>query len=463
MFKVFYPYEYVESVFSIDYEKLYRRGFRGLMFDIDNTLVPHGADSTKKVDELFCTLHAIGFKTLLLSNNEEKRIQRFLKNIDSLYISDAGKPKTDGYLKGIEMLGLKKEEVVFIGDQIFTDIYGANKSGIASILVKFIGYYVETKIGIRRNIEKVILKFYRLNKSCRNRLGNVEKKEMLQPMAQKRKRLFCEINPFFYELAVRKEILRRHIKNLLSHEKFSKTICKEELPNVVSSHSSNLIKRGKGIDLRLQKGKAKNIKLACDKINGMIIRPGEVFSFWKTVGKTSKRKGYKEGRVISGNKIKPGFGGGLCNLANTLHLLILHSPLEVVEFHNHSDALAPDEGKRVPFSSGTSVAYNSVDYRFKNTTEQNVQLLAWCENGKLCAQLRSESPYPWRYEIVEEDHRFEKEGNKYYRKSKIYRKVIEKATDKTLKKELILDNHSEVMYDYSLIPKDQIKETKTQG
>lgn len=77
----------------------------------------------------------------------------------------------------------------------------------------------------------------------------------------------------------------------------------------------------------------------------------------------------------------PGLGGGLCNLGNTIHLLVLHSPLTVTEFHSHSDALAPDHGKRVPFSSGTSVSYNYIDYRFKNNTDQNVQLLLGVKTG----------------------------------------------------------------------------------
>lgn len=175
MFKAFYPYEYVESVFAIDYEKLFKKGYKAVIFDIDNTLVPHGKDSTAEVDELFKQIHGIGLKTLLLSNNDEERITRFLKNIDSLYICDAEKPKTENYLKAVKLLGVKKEEVVFIGDQIFTDIYGANKSGIDNILVEFIGAKVETKIGIRRNLEKIILKFYRMNKSCQQRIGDIHK------------------------------------------------------------------------------------------------------------------------------------------------------------------------------------------------------------------------------------------------------------------------------------------------
>lgn len=276
-------------------------------------------------------------------------------------------------------------------------------------------------------------------------------------MLWKKDKLFCEIHPVCYEISLKKEILKRHLKNLSGKEKFARTIKKEKLPNVISSHSSNLIKKGKGIDPVLQENKAVNIALACSKINGVILHPGEVFSFWRLVGKTTKRRGYRDGRVIVQNKLKPGIGGGLCNLGNTIHLLVLHSPLKVTEFHSHSDALAPDEGKRVPFSAGTSVSYNNIDYRFQNNTDQDIQLLVWCEDGKLYGELRSERAFPWRYELAEEDHHFKKEGNKYYRISKIYKKTIDRSSGELLDKKLVLDNHSEVMYDYDLIPAEQIR------
>lgn len=270
-------------------------------------------------------------------------------------------------------------------------------------------------------------------------------------------KLFCEINPVCYAISLQKEICKRHVEDLLRNEKFAKTKQEEKLPNLVSSYSSHLIKRGKGIDLRLQENKAINIRLASRKINTIVIYPGEVFSFCKTVGNMTKRKGYKEGRIIDKSGIKPGIGGGLCNLGNTIHQLILHSPLEVVEFHSHSDALAPDEGERIPFSSGTSISYNNVDYRFRNNTDQAVQLLVWCEGEESYGELRSEREFPWCYELVEENHHFRKEGDKYYRVSKIYRNIIDRATKEILDKELVLDNHSEVMYDYALIPQEQIR------
>jgi vancomycin resistance protein VanW len=265
------------------------------------------------------------------------------------------------------------------------------------------------------------------------------------------------MNPLFYKISTKKEILKRHIQDLFSGDSFPKDRRRTSLPNLVSSHTTHLIKRGPGINPKHQHNKADNIALASSKLQGLLIRPGEVFSFWKAIGKITKGRGYKEGRIINRKKLTSGIGGGLCNLANSLHNLILRSPMIVTEFHQHSDALAPDQGQRVPFTSGTSVSYNHVDYRFKNSSNQIVQLQAWREGETLRAELRSEKAFPWIYEIREEDHRFEKIQDKYFRLSKIYRLTLNRSTAETLAKDLILDNRSEVMYDYNLIPQDQIR------
>jgi len=455
MLKKYYAYEYVESVFSIDYNKLYQKGYKGIIFDLDNTLVGHGKPSTPEIDELFTKLHEIGFKTFILSDNGKNRIEEFLENIECPYIDNANKPNPANYLKALECMKLSKDEVVYVGDQIFTDILGANKAGIASILVKYIGYYDKQKIGIKRRIEKIILRIYKKTKKYQHRLGNIEIKGDIK-MEEKKKKLFCEKNQLFFKISVEKNIIQRNIKDLLSGEKFAKYKKEEKLPNLVTSYNSYLIK--KGTEIELQENKVVNVNIASSKINHIIIHPGEVFSYWKTIGTVNKRKGYKEGRVLCNNKLQPGMGGGLCNLANTINLVVLNSPLKITEFHTHSDALAPDYGKRVPLENGTCVGYNYIDYRFKNTTDQDIQLLVWVENRTLYAELRSEREFPWRYEIFEEDHHFQKEGENYYRVSKIYRNTIEKATDNVIEKELIWDNHSKVMYDYKLIPEELIKD-----
>lgn len=175
MLKAYYPGEYAAGVFDIDWQKVYGRGYRGVIFDIDNTLVPHGDDSTPEVDELFVEIHAAGLKTVLLSNNDSERIERFLKNIDSPYVPDADKPDPAGYLKAVELMGIDKNEALFIGDQTFTDIVGANKAGLDSVLVRYIGWGVEKKIGIKRRLEIIVLKAYSLRKSCKHRLGDIFK------------------------------------------------------------------------------------------------------------------------------------------------------------------------------------------------------------------------------------------------------------------------------------------------
>ena len=272
------------------------------------------------------------------------------------------------------------------------------------------------------------------------------------------RKLFCDISPTTYKISLKKEIALRHIKNFLSKEKFAKMRSKKELPNIVKSHSSVLIRKLVGVDLKLQENKVTNIMLACNKINGIIVHPGETFSYWSILGPVGKKQGYKKGLVISRNGMTSDYGGGLCQMANMIHWLVLNSPLEVTELHHHSDALFPDERRKVPFGTGTSVCYNNVDYRFKNNTDQDVQILVWCENGDLCGELRSEREFPCRYKLVEENHHFRKEGDTYFRISQVYRIVIDRLNNEELYKELILDNHSKVMYDYALIPKDQIRD-----
>lgn len=273
-----------------------------------------------------------------------------------------------------------------------------------------------------------------------------------------RRRLFCEISPFTYEISLRKEIIKRHIRNIFSKDKIAKRRLDKPFPFIVKSHGSVIVRRLLGVDIGLQENKVTNIELACKKINGTVIYPGETFSFWHIVGPTDKRHGYKEGLVISRHGLSSGYGGGLCQMANMIHWLILNSPLKVTELHHHSDALFPDERRRVPFGTGTSVCYNSLDYRFKNDTDKAVQILVWTKEGELMGELRSEAPFLYKYRLVEEDHHYRKEGEDYYRISKVFRNVIDKETGEVLKKELILDNHSKVMYDHAYIPEDEIRQ-----
>ena len=457
MLNLLFPNKYVDSVFSIDFEELFKKGFRGLVFDIDNTLVHHGDDSNEDVDLLFKKLHSIGFRTLLLSNNSEERVNRFLKNIDSLAIPNSGKPKRSAFKKAVSMLDLEKKEVICFGDQIFIDVLGANLSSLTNVLVKFITAPGETYFGKRREAEKIILKLFEKSKKAKRGIVPVSESSEKKKTASKKRKNFCDINPLFWKISTLKGIALRNVRDFSRGVRFAETKSDEKLPNVISHYESVLIKKGPGIDPRTQENKAVNVEIASSKINGIIIRPGETFSFWKLVGKITAKRGYLEGRVIKNGVLVTGVGGGLCNLANTVNNLILHSPLQITEFHKHSDALASDIGHRVPMANGTSVNYNYIDYRFVNNTDQDVQILLWCDEVNSIGELRSEKEIPFRFELSEEGHHFEKEGDEYFRVSKIFKDKIDKESGEVVERELIWNNHSRVMFDPSLIPEDQIQ------
>lgn len=157
----FYPKEWVDSTYEIDWEGWNSKGKRGVIFDIDNTLVPHGAPADERAMALFERLRGLGFQTLLLSNNKEPRVKSFAKQVKSPYIYKAKKPGVKNYNRAVQQMGLQKNEVLFVGDQLFTDVYGANRAGIYGILVKPINPKEEIQIVLKRYLEAVVLYFYK--------------------------------------------------------------------------------------------------------------------------------------------------------------------------------------------------------------------------------------------------------------------------------------------------------------
>jgi len=164
MLKTFYPDDYTASTYVIPFEELYKKGYRGLIFDIDNTLVPHGAPADERAISLFERLRKIGFDTCLISNNQESRVQPFADKVGSKYVFDAHKPSTKNYKKAMGLMKTSKENTLFVGDQLFTDVWGAKRTGMKSILVKPIHPKEEIQIVLKRYLEKIVLFFYKRSK-----------------------------------------------------------------------------------------------------------------------------------------------------------------------------------------------------------------------------------------------------------------------------------------------------------
>ena len=271
------------------------------------------------------------------------------------------------------------------------------------------------------------------------------------------RKLFCEISPFTYRLSVEKGILQRKLTDLVHRTPFARVRTKDALPVVVYRHNSLIRRRLGNVNMQLQENKAANLALAVAHIDGVVIRPGEVFSLWKMVGRTTKRKGYKEGLTIEKGTPSQGIGGGLCQLSNLIHWMVLHSDLTIVEHHHHGLDLFPDFGRQIPFGTGTSISYNYLDYRVQNKTANTYQLKLWVDGEYLRGELRASEPQSHTFHIHAENEFFSRENGIVYRNGQVFRDTVDAATGRCLDTTLIRTNHAKVMYD---CPPELIREEK---
>ena len=263
-----------------------------------------------------------------------------------------------------------------------------------------------------------------------------------------KRKLFCEISPLTYRLSMEKEILKRYLSDILHSTRFTKHVSQTSLPVLVYRHNSLIRRRLGNVDMLLQENKATNLALAVTHINGLLIRPGETFSVWKQVGRTTRRKGYKEGLTIAKGQPSKGIGGGLCQLSNLIHWLVLHSELTITEHHHHDGLdLFPDFGRQIPFGTGTSISYNYIDYRVKNETANTYQLLLWVDDEYLCGELRAQQQQPHTFHIHAENEFFSREDGIVYRNGQVFRDVIDRTSGRCLDSQLIRTNHARVMYE----------------
>jgi vancomycin resistance protein VanW len=262
------------------------------------------------------------------------------------------------------------------------------------------------------------------------------------------RKLFCELSPTAYHISRKKEILLRSLKNLASKDRVARQKSDVPLPALVYRHKSLIRRRLGGVDMRLQENKAKNLALAAPRLNGILLRPGETFSFWALVGPCSARKGYQEGLTLTRGHTGAGVGGGMCQMTNLLHWLTLHSPLTVTEHHHHDGVdLFPDFGRQVPFGCGTSIQYNSLDYRVTNRTAIPFQYLIWTDDTYLCGELRAGEALPQRYHIKETESRFARESDGIFRINTVVRKTVDAVTGDEVACEVLRRSHARVMYD----------------
>lgn len=218
------------------------------------------------------------------------------------------------------------------------------------------------------------------------------------------------------------------------------------LPFLQIAHRTPLIRSLPGDEMEWQRNKVINLKLAVARLDGIVIHPGETFSYWKLIGKPTKRKGYKEGMVLFLGHIGGDVGGGLCQLSNLIFWMTLHTPLTVLERYRHSHDVFPDSSRTQPFGSGATCAYPHRDLMIRNDTDQAFQLRVWVGETHLEGEWRSVQPPQYSYRILERDARIDQASwGGYIRHNQLYRQVYD-ASGQLVDEHSLFDNDAIMMY-----------------
>lgn len=214
----------------------------------------------------------------------------------------------------------------------------------------------------------------------------------------------------------------------------------------LTEHSSPLFRKFNKVEL--DKGKIENINIAIKKLDGIVIPPGKIFSFWKHVGRPTPKKGYKNGLVLSNGNLKEDIGGGLCQLSNLIAYMFACTECEFIERKHHSRDVFPDNNRAVPFASGATVFFNLIDLKVKNTYEFPIVLKLRTTDTQLRGSISSPVGLNYSVKIEETDAVFIKSAkNIVYRCNTVQRVFYEKHTKMRIKETPLWTNVAQVMYD----------------
>ena len=220
----------------------------------------------------------------------------------------------------------------------------------------------------------------------------------------------------------------------------------ERLPYIQAAHATPLLRHLRGDQMEWQRNKVVNLKLAVARLDGLILHPGETFSYWKLIGKPTRQKGYREGMVLFLGQIGSDVGGGLCQLSNLIFWMTLHTPLTVVERYRHSHDVFPDADRTQPFGSGATCAYPHRDLMIRNDTDQDFQLCLRVGETHLQGEWRAMRPPERRYEVVERDARIDQAAwGGYIRHNALYRDVYD-LQGNFLEEQFLFTNDAIMMY-----------------
>ncbi len=269
--------------------------------------------------------------------------------------------------------------------------------------------------------------------------------QRMQSIMQRERRL-SERYPLLFPLAVWVNRVRRRWQWMVGDTSWARTRATSPLEVRVKEHKSLLLRQLGESEMYLQHNKVTNLALAAAKMDGLVIRPGETFSFNKVVGNCTRRQGYLEGMRLSNGEAVPGVGGGICQLANLVHWMVLHSSLTVTDRSEHSFDPFPDNGRVLPWGTGCSIVYNYVDLQVRNDTDATFQLRVSVGERYLEGELRVDRPQAQSYKVYAQNERFYRLGGEFFRANQIWRSVIDRRTGNRIGEQLVRSNCALVKY-----------------
>ena len=220
----------------------------------------------------------------------------------------------------------------------------------------------------------------------------------------------------------------------------------DAFPHDVAQHATPLIRELAGLDPQLQHNKVVNLRLAAARLDGLVLRPGQRFSFWRQVGPPTRRRGFVDGLVLRQGELGAGVGGGMCQFTNLLFWLTLHTPLTVVERWRHSYDVFPDDHRRQPFGSGATCAWPVLDLQVVNRTGVAFRLGVRVGDIHLEGAWTTDAPVVVRYEVYEVDHRITEDAPGVRTRRNVLRRRAVDGAGVVVGDELVARNHARVMY-----------------
>lgn len=260
-----------------------------------------------------------------------------------------------------------------------------------------------------------------------------------------RKRL-TQIFPWLLPLRIKQRVLCFYFKMWLDGIEYASLQENEIFPHKLFTTTCPMINRSPGLDPAYQENKVFNLKLAAACLDGLVIRPGETFSFWHALRHADRDTPYRDGLAEVNGKLTAQYGGGLCQMSNLLCWMFLHTPLELEERHGHRTKDFPEPPSDAPMGVDAAVSQGWLDLRFKNSTDTAYQIKIRFDGDDITGEILAERDTGLSYEAVNRNLQYFRKDGAVYERVDVVQRVLVASTGRRLSEKLAYRNQCKIGY-----------------